>query len=746
MASGRGGKKGIEAGRAYVKAWFDDSLVTRGLKRMRASIVSVSESLRSVGTKLVGSGVAIGSLFAKPIADAGRMQAVFASFATIFKGSTDAMGEWADALAKSLGRSRTDVREFMTQTQGRLLAAGMDPAQANEINKMLATRAFDLAQFWDKEDQQAFQAMQNALTGEMEMLKQFGIVIHDADTKAKLTAMGLDPKTASQAEKANARFLLMMERSAETQGTAAREAGEFSSLVKRLWAEMKTLSETVGNFLLPVVLPLMQSLAEGIGRVTEFAKANGRLIVTTAATAAAVTVLGTALIGLSFALRGAVFAVSGLSMLLRGVLWPLTLAITISLRALQGAVLAVAGTLQAMRGAAIALGVTLKGLGLISGTVSSALTIASIAMKLLRRSATMTAAALAVASGVTYAFRAAILGAQAVVAIFAVGLKLLSGGLLLLSATFALLANPVVAAALAIAAIGTAIYYAIQQGLTFGKAIDWLREKLGPLAEKVMEVFRTISDALMAGQMAAAVKVLWAAIQLAFAHGSEWIRGLWIDLTAYLAAAFVNLAASIETIWGNMLAAVIAGLTSAAQQALGITAALAEKLGMTQKAMELRLIAAGFGLAGGAATDGSAAIDQRRQQTLQTLAEDAARRRAAIDGSTADEAENLEKAMKDARMATAAANAAAEAMPPMRVDESLDTPDLPGISTKAEQSINTAAVVGTQQAADAFARATSGFRSISPGEKMLGDKLDVIAEGIDGMVDKAVVIMEGTTA
>lgn len=285
-----GSKKGIEAGRAYVKGYWDDSLITRGLRRTRSMLNKTAGAMLSMGGAAMGVAAGLTAAFAGTVKAAGEMAATLASFDTIFKDQAGAVGKWADDLAKRIGRSATEVRGFLTGTQARFAAMeGMDPRQAASMNMAMTERAYDLAAFFDKDDATAMQAMQNALTGEMEMLKQFGVVISAADTDAKLKSMGLDPRTASQSEKAQARFALVMQRTASVTGTALREAGEYGSMLKRLQANVRDAAEAIGIALLPYVVKLMGWMSQAVQYVTDLAK---RFPQVTLAVASAIPILG----------------------------------------------------------------------------------------------------------------------------------------------------------------------------------------------------------------------------------------------------------------------------------------------------------------------------------------------------------------------------------------------------------------------------------------------------------------------
>src|SRR5690606_24485878 len=142
-------------------------------------------------------------------------------------------------------------------------------------------------------------------------------------------------------------------------------------------------------------------------------------------------------------------------------------------------------------------------------------------------------------------------------------LRLLSVSLGVVGALFAALGSPVGAALLVIGALGAAIYLATTRSIRLGTVLDWLRDTLHPLAETVREVFGVIHDSLLAGEWAAAARVLWAAVLLAFAHGSAKVQSMWIGLKTALASAFIDLAAEIESVWQAMTERIVSMLVEA---------------------------------------------------------------------------------------------------------------------------------------------------------------------------------------
>ena len=758
-------KKGIEAGRAYVKAYLDDSAIGRGLKRMRATLESFSAKLASIGTKLVGVGTGLAGVFALPVKRAAMLELLTADL-EILVGST----EKATKLI-------ADFRKFAAETPLEF----MDVA---ELGRQMLT--FRLA----TEDNviETLRKIGDGAGGIPERIKRVTIALGQMRGKGRiqsqemmqlteagipaweLLAQVLGTDVAGAMEMVEGRMVdaastlpkLINEIGRFGGGRMARMAdtliGRFSALKDALWEAVTPLGEA----LLPHVGKLLTLASMLADRLGPWIKANAQLAVKTVAVAAALVVLGSAALGLSVALRTAALAVSGVGMAIRVVLFPATIAVTAAIRVLQGVVNIAAGAMAAARASVALLAASLHAMGIAAGAVSAVLSILGIGMKLFRSSALLTRAALAVAAAATYAFRGAIMAAQAATILIAGSLKLLAAGLTILSVVLGLLASGPVAVAVALVALGAAIYAAYQSGIRFGDVVDWLKARLGPLAAVIKEVFASIHDSLMAGDWSAAAKTMWAAIQLAFAHGTNWIVGKWLEAKASLASAFIDLAATLEKVWARLSDSIARGAAAAASAALGIAAAAAEKLGQTETAMSLRLLSAGFTTAGIAIDAGTQnkvdEIEQRRQQTQATLAEDAARERAATLQSTADEEQALAAAIKHSarrikeREEAERRRQEIEADIAERIAKGDSTNPLDGaaagaIKTAQTTAVNTAAFVGSTEGMESVLRATQGFgRNVTPGEKVIADKLDVIAEGIDGLVDKAVIITEGTTA
>jgi hypothetical protein len=75
-----------------------------------------------------------------------------------------------------------------------------------------------------------------------------------------------------------------------------------------------------------------------------------------------------------------------------------------------------------------------------------------------------------------------------------------------------------------VAALGAYLVWASGVG---GKALAWLRDRFTDLKADALAAFGGISDALAAGDIALAAKVLWLALKLEWARGILWLNQLW---------------------------------------------------------------------------------------------------------------------------------------------------------------------------------------------------------------------------
>jgi len=109
------------------------------------------------------------------------------------------------------------------------------------------------------------------------------------------------------------------------------------------------------------------------------------------------------------------------------------------------------------------------------------------------------------------------------------------------------------------AAVALAGYFLWSSG-SIGNALQWLKAVFADLADDARKTFGAIGDALSAGDIALAAKVLWAMLKLEWQKGLAFLEGLWEGFEGFwndavigLAMIFTNATAKVKTLWAEMI-------------------------------------------------------------------------------------------------------------------------------------------------------------------------------------------------
>jgi len=160
--------------------------------------------------------------------------------------------------------------------------------------------------------------------------------------------------------------------------------------------------------------------------------------------------------------------------------------------------------------------------------------------------------------GLGYALSAvgAIMGAAATV-ITAVG-----SAIGILGAALAAILSPIGLTITAVAALAAYILYATGAG---AQALKWLGERFNSLKDTALAAFGGIADALAAGDIGLAARILWLTLKLAWDNGVALLQGVWVTFTGFFVklayGAFYGALAAAEIAWHGMKVVWIEGVS-----------------------------------------------------------------------------------------------------------------------------------------------------------------------------------------
>ena len=260
---------------------FDTSIDTKGFSN---GTKSISNSLGGLKSALGKVAVAVAAAFSvKQIIDFGKQSIETASdltevqnvVDTAFGSMSSKMEDFANTSIKQFGISRLEAKR--TGSTFMAMASGMGLAQdsASDMAIALTGLSADMASFYNVEQDVASTALKSIFTGETETLKQFGIVMTDANLQAYALSQGISKSTSemSQAEKVQLRYNYVMSQTALAQGDFAKTSDSWANQTRILSEQWKEFGATIGSVLMNVFLPAVKTINTILSKLIDFARA-----------------------------------------------------------------------------------------------------------------------------------------------------------------------------------------------------------------------------------------------------------------------------------------------------------------------------------------------------------------------------------------------------------------------------------------------------------------------------------------
>jgi hypothetical protein len=288
------------------------SKLDRGVQKLGKTFGSI----KSFGTKMaIGVTAPITAIGIASLKAASDAQETKSKFNAVFKSLSGDADKWATSFAKSVGRSKTDIRGYMATLQDTFVPLGFARKEGAELSKQLTTLAVDLGSFNNMSDPEVLKSLQSAIVGNHESVRKFGVIINQAAIGQELLNMGVNGgvKAATEAEKAQARFNIILRSTKDAQGDAIRTSGEFANRLRAFKSRIRDVAEEIGMQLLPGAQKLIEFGTRLIDKWQGLDASTKKLVLVVAGLAAAIGPLLIAFGGIGLAATG---VVAGLGLIL----------------------------------------------------------------------------------------------------------------------------------------------------------------------------------------------------------------------------------------------------------------------------------------------------------------------------------------------------------------------------------------------------------------------------------------------
>ncbi len=239
-----------------------------------------ANQLLITGGTLVGfAGAAGAALFAMG-QDASNLEQAVGGTQAVFGDFSGTIDAFATTSAESFGLSEQSARELTSQLGALLTGAGLTKAEAADFSVTIAQLGTDLAATFGGAPEEAVDALGAAFRGEFDSLERFGVSLRQSEIDLRAVELGLADSTGEVGaqERALATYNLILERTADFQGQAGREADTAAGQQARLKAQFEDLRAELGGAVLPIMSELAGRAADLVGGFSSLNESTGGLL------------------------------------------------------------------------------------------------------------------------------------------------------------------------------------------------------------------------------------------------------------------------------------------------------------------------------------------------------------------------------------------------------------------------------------------------------------------------------------
>ncbi len=257
-----------------------------------------SQKLKAAGRSITSAGQGLSLAVTAPLMAAGTAAVKLASdtnealnkVEVAFKDNAQGIKDWSDTTLTRFGIAQGTALDMAATYGDMATSMGLNTEQAEVMSKTLVGLAGDLSSFKNIKIDIADTALKSVFTGETESLKQLGIVMTQANLQEYAYSQGIKKKIQdlNQAEQTQLRYNYVLAMTKNAQGDFERTGADTANQMRVFSESLKELGSTMGQYILPVITPLIQHLNELVQKFGALSPSAQKTILVVAGVAAAI--------------------------------------------------------------------------------------------------------------------------------------------------------------------------------------------------------------------------------------------------------------------------------------------------------------------------------------------------------------------------------------------------------------------------------------------------------------------------
>lgn len=247
-------------GTVYVPVKPDTTGFQRTLSsRINTALAATGARMRTAGrTMSLGLTVPIIAGLGKAMDSAADLGESLNKTKVVFGQQARAIIRWSKDSATAIGLSRTSALDAAGGYGAMFIALGLNEKASGKMSMSLVKLAADMASLHNQDPTEMLDKIRAGMSGEMEPLKRFGIVLSETEVGLHAVKEGIaqEGEEMTNQQKIQARYSLLMQQAATSQGDFARTAESLPNQQRILRAQLENTAASIGERLIPIGLKL----------------------------------------------------------------------------------------------------------------------------------------------------------------------------------------------------------------------------------------------------------------------------------------------------------------------------------------------------------------------------------------------------------------------------------------------------------------------------------------------------------